>query len=105
MKKKSRDSAKNSEILFPDQTSFLGPTPLSKWRTDAERNDTLMNTSKNNSSVQKKVVSTVFSFISLSLYDTTFLVNILLLFNNLIYFISEIFFPKTREIGSLVVRQ
>ena len=32
------------------------------------------------------------------------LVNIPFLFNNLVYFISERFFPKTREIGSLVVR-
>ena len=33
-----------------------------------------------------------------------FLINIPLLFNNLIYFISERYFPKNREIGSLVVR-
>ena len=32
------------------------------------------------------------------------LVNIPFLFNNLVYFISERFFPKTREIGSFVVR-
>ena len=33
-----------------------------------------------------------------------FYVNIPFSFSNLIYFISERFFPKTREIGSLVVR-
>ena len=32
------------------------------------------------------------------------LVNLPFLFNNLVYFISERFFPKTREIVSLVVR-
>ena len=32
------------------------------------------------------------------------LVNFPFLFNNLVYFISERFFPKTREIGSFVVR-
>ena len=31
------------------------------------------------------------------------LVNIPFLLNNLVYFITERFFPKTREIGSLVV--
>ena len=49
----------------------------------------------------KKVVSTVFFFTSLSLYGTTI---IPIVFNNLIHFISERFFPKNREIGSLVVR-
>ena len=49
--KKSGDSTKNSEIQFlrlikplfhrgnQTPTSFPGPTPLSKWRTDAENND------------------------------------------------------------------
>ena len=53
----------------------------------------------------KNVACTVIFFISLSLYGAlAFLVNIPFSFNNLIYFISERFFPKTREIGSLVVR-
>ena len=61
----SGDSRNNSEILFffrsnpfsiketRKPTSFQGSTPHSKWRTDAEKNDKLLNTGKDHRSVQK----------------------------------------------------
>ena len=54
---------KDSEILFfPHQTMFPGPTPISKWQTDAERNDKLLNTSKNRSFEQKSSKYSVFLY-------------------------------------------
>ena len=77
--KKSVDSTKNREILF-----FPRSNPFSKKG------------SKNK--------LTVFSLLVYHFMALVFLVNIAFLFDNLIYFISERFFPKTRVIGSLVVR-
>ena len=53
--------------FFPDQTpltptSFPGPTPHSKWGTDAEKNDELLKTSKDHSSVQKRSEYSVFLY-------------------------------------------
>ena len=63
-----------------------------------------LNTSKNRSSVQKSSKVQCFSLLVYHFMALAFPVNIPLVFNNLIYFLSERFFPKNREIGSLVGR-
>ena len=104
--------------FFPDQTPFPSRDldtnqayPHSKWRTDAEKNDKSskhnLNTSKKPSSVQKSSKSTVFFVISLPLYGTSIPRKYAIsrfVFNNLIHFFSERFFPKNREIGRFYAR-
>ena len=109
--------------VFPDQTSFRhvdtiaiacprwtgnsawirgpinsrrrqGSTPLLKWRTDAEKNDKLLNTNKNHSTVQKRSKCCVF-FISLSLYGT-------IIPRKYFLFIQQLnLFPKPVRLGAL----
>jgi len=100
MEKKCGDSTKNSETLFLPRdvweltpTSFPVPTPLLKWQTDAENNDKLLNICKNHSSV-RRVVSTLFFCISLSLYGTSIPLK---------YSIFILFSPKNGEIGALML--
>ena len=84
------------------QPNSQGLLPLLKWRTDTEKtDDELLNTSKNRSSVQKSSKYSVFSLLVYHFMAIAFLKNIPLLFKNLF---SERFFPKNREIGSLVMR-
>ena len=105
---------KSSDILFfprsnpfsikgtRHQPNSQGLLPLLKWRTDTEKtDDELLNTSKNRSSVQKSSKYSVFSLLVYPFMALALLKNIHLLFKNLF---SERFFPKNREIGSLVVR-
>ena len=113
--KKSGDSTKNIEILFfplsnpfsikgSQQPHSQGLLPFQNGGQTRKKKDKLLNTSKNHSSVQKTVSVQCFSFLVYHFMALASLVNISFLFNNLIYFISERFFPKTCEIGSLVVR-
>ena len=84
--KKSGDSTKNSEILFffPDQapspsreldTKIIpraySPYKMADRRGEKRKVIEALNTSKNHSSVQKSIKSTVFFVIGLSLYGTS----------------------------------
>ena len=67
----------------------------SKWQTDAGKNDKLLNcTSKTTVQYKKVQNKQCFSLLVYHFMALAFPVNILFVFNNLIYFLLERFFPK-----------